>query len=127
MQNLALDGTPATAASVQVSTLVGANLVCTATLPADTARVNYLQGLIVTGVGATAGSIKNVTVTGLLGGTMTFPVAVPTGVLLALTPLVINFPRAMQASAKNIAIAVSLPALGAGSTAAAVTAIGFKA
>lgn len=87
-----------------------------ATLPAVAAKTNYLEGFDITGTGATAGQAVVVTVTGLLGGTITYTIASATGVTVGNTPLSIRFPAPKPASAVNTAITVSCASLGAGST-----------
>lgn len=95
-----------------------------ATLPAVAAKTNYITGFSVTAGGATAGSLINVTVAGLLGGTQTFVLAVQTGVTLGST-LTYTFPQPFPASGQNVAIVVTCPSAGAGSTQQATNATGF--
>jgi len=106
------------------SSSTGANSAITATLAAQAGKTNYLSGFEVTAGGATAGSIINVTVTGVLGGTMTYAVSVPTGVTLGAS-LVVEFPLPIPASAVNTAIVVNVPAAGSGSTVQTAVAHGF--
>jgi hypothetical protein len=103
-----------------------ANATASATIPAVAARTCYISGFEVTGAGATVGGVVSLTITGLLGGTATYSVTAPTGATVGLTPLVIEFNPPLPASAANTAIVVSLPALGAGNTNAAVVAHGFS-
>jgi hypothetical protein len=103
-----------------------ANATASATIPAVAARTCYISGFEVTGAGATVGGVVSLTITGLLGGTATYSVDAPTGATVGLTPLVIEFNPPLPASAANTAIVVSLPALGAGNTNAAVVAHGFS-
>lgn len=103
-----------------------ANATAAATIPATASRLSYITGFEVTGAGATVGSVVSLTITGLLGGTATYSVAAPTGATVGLTPLTIEFNPPLPASAVNTAIVVSLPALGAGNTNAAVVAHGFS-
>jgi hypothetical protein len=112
-------------ATVSASSGNVAAATATATIAAVSDKTNYLSGFVVTGSGATAGLPVNVTVTGLLGGTQTYTFTAPTGALVGATPLHINFPIALPASATNTAIVVSMPTLGAGSTNAAINAFGF--
>lgn len=112
--------TPVSAASGNV-----ANAQAVATLPAVAGKTNYLSGFTVTGSGATAGLPVVVTVTGLLGGTLSFVYTAAAGVLVANTPLVVTFARPIPASAVNTAIVVTCPALGAGNTNNAVVANGY--
>jgi len=97
-----------------------ANAVATASLPAVAGETNSLSGFMITGAGATAAGLVQATITGLLGGTVTIPVAVPAGVDTSIAPVVVNFTSPLPASAPNQAITISLPALGAGNLAAAV-------
>lgn len=113
--------TPLSAGSANLAATAGS-----ATLAAAAGVTTYITGFECTGGGATAGSLVSVTVTGLLGGTCTYTFAVPTGVAVGCTPLLVNFGRAVPASAVNTAIVVNLPSLGAGSTNAAVCAHGFR-
>lgn len=104
-----------------------ANASAVATLAAGGASVTtYITGFEVTAAGATAGAVVNVTVTGTTGGTLTYVYAIPTGATVAAAPLVVEFPDPIPASAVNTAIAVTLPALGAGNTHAAVVAHGYQ-
>src|SRR5947209_2607178 len=66
--------TPLTASTGNLAAAAG-----TATLPAVATQTNWITGFEVTGAGATAASVVQVTVTGCSGGTMTFDVAVPAG------------------------------------------------
>lgn len=100
----------------------------TATLAAVAGRTLFLEGFDLTGSGPTTASQINLTVTGLLGGTLNYTLTPLAGVLLNAFPngmLSVRFPTPLQASAANQAIAVVMPSLGGGSTGAAVTAYGF--
>lgn len=97
-----------------------ADAIAAASLPAVVGKTNNLSGLIINGSGATAASVVLATVTGLQGGTLEIPVPVPAGVDLAINPIIVNFTQPLSASAADTAITVSLPALGAGNTNAAV-------
>jgi hypothetical protein len=68
-----------------------------------------------------------VTVVGTLGGTLTYVFAVPAGATVGAAPLVVQFSQPIPANGQNVAIVVTLPALGAGNTNAAVCAHGFLA
>jgi hypothetical protein len=96
-----------------------------ATLAAVASRTNYLTGFEITSGGATAASLVDVTVTGLLGGTATYVLAVVAGATLGNQPLCVQFDPPIPASAVNTAIAVNVPSLGAGNTKARVVAHGF--
>jgi len=101
------------AAGAAVATIAGAAGVYT-----------YITGFEVTGSGATAASVILVTVTGCVGGTMTYAMAIPAGVTAAVTPLIVSFPRPLVSTAVNTAIVVTAPSFGAGNTNAAVVAHG---
>lgn len=116
----------ALASSTDVSSsATGAAAAIAATLPAVPGRTNYITGFEVTGSGATAGSVINVTVTGVVGGPLNFVLSIVAGVLLSITPLVIPFSRPLPATGPNVAIAVNVPSFGAGNTNAAVSASGY--
>ncbi len=97
-----------------------------ATLAAAAAKTTYISGLALTGGGATGASLVTATVAGLLGGTMSLTFAVPAGVTLGATPILLQFNPPLPASAVNTAIVVTLPSLGAGNTNAAAAAWGFQ-
>jgi len=94
------------------------------TIAAVAAKTNYITGFTVSGAGATAASVILVTVTGLLGGTLTFPLAIPAGATLPVL-LQVTFPGPLQASAVNTAIVVNVPSFGAGNTNAASSVYGY--
>jgi hypothetical protein len=99
----------------------------TATIAAVANRMNYIEGFDITGGGATAASVIDVTVTGLTN-TLHYEVNILAGVtgpVNAQGGLFIRFPSPMPASATNTAINVVCPSLGAGNTNAAVTIYGF--
>lgn len=104
----------------------GAAGAITATLAAASERRTFITGFMVDGLGATAAAVIDVTVTGVLGGTITRKVNVPAGVTTAITPLVVEFNRPLPASADNTAIVVNVPSFGAGNTQALVSARGFS-
>lgn len=112
--------------SLQNSSGNVANATATATLAAAAGVTTHLSGFEITGGGATVGSLVSATVTGLLGGTATYTVAVSTGATVGNPPLVVEFDPPLPASAANTAIAVSVPALGAGNTNSSVVAHGFQ-
>lgn len=103
------------AAASAVATLAGAAGVTT-----------YITGFVLTAAGATAAAVVNATVTGLIGGTATFTFTFPAGATVGATPLFVNFPTPIPASAANTSIVVTLPSGGAGNTNAAATAFGFR-
>lgn len=102
-----------------------ANASAVASLGAVSAKTNYITGFIITASGATSGLVVDATLAGLAGGTLTFSFAFPAGVLVQATPLVVDFPVPMPASAVNTAITLTLGAGGAGNAHAAVSIMGF--
>lgn len=98
----------------------------TATLAAAAGVTTYITGFEITASGATAAAVVTVTVTGTITGTLHYTFGAPAGVTAMCTPLSIQFPDPIPASAQNQTIAVSLPSLGAGNTNATVVAHGFQ-
>lgn len=117
---------PAGATALAASSGNVANSSAAATLAGAVGATTYISGFVCTAGGATAGSVVTVTVTGTTGGTMSYTFAAPTGAAVGASPLVVQFPRAVPASATNTAIVVTMPALGAGNTNATVSATGFR-
>lgn len=108
------------------ATQTGAAAAISAVLPGVAGSTTYLTGFEVTGTGATAASVIVVTVTGILGGTKSYIIAIPAGVTTPITPLQVEFSRPIPASGPNQAITVSVPSFGAGNTNEAVTAHGYQ-
>lgn len=105
---------------------VGAASAIAPTLAALAAHTNFLSGFEITGGGATAGSVINATITGLLGGTLTYVIAVPTGATLGIQPLAVHFVPPLRASAVNTAIVLNVPSFGAGNTVSTGAIHGFN-
>ena len=103
-----------------------ANASAVATLAGAAGLTTYISGFEITGAGATAASVVTATITGLLGGTLTYVIAVPAGVTAPLPSLVVPFFPPLPSSSVNTNIVVTLSALGAGNTNAAVVAHGFR-
>jgi hypothetical protein len=122
----ALAGYPAGATPLSAGTANLAAAAGTATLTAAAGAPTYITGFEITGAGATAASVVQVTVTGLLGGTCTYIVAVPAGAAVGVTPLLVNFIRPVPASAVNTTIVVNIPSFGAGNTNATASVHGFR-
>jgi hypothetical protein len=98
----------------------------TATLTAGGANfLTYISGFEFTGAGATGASVVALTVTGTVGGTLTYNVAVPAGVSTGVS-LIVEFNPPIPANALNTNIVVSIPTLGAGNTNSAVVAHGYN-
>lgn len=111
--------TPISASSGNV-----ANASAVATLAAVAAKLTYITGFEVTGGGATAGQCVTGTVTGITTP-LAFTKCSPSGVTTEMLPLTVEFNNPIPSSAVNTAVVVTLPALGAGSTNATVTAHGY--
>jgi hypothetical protein len=97
-----------------------------ATLAAAASKFTYISGFQATGSGATLGSCVNVTITGVVGGTMTYTFCAAAGVLISDAPLIVPFNPPLQSSSVNTAIVVTMPSLGTGNTNAAVSAQGYQ-
>jgi hypothetical protein len=96
----------------------------TATLPAVPGKTNYLTGVIISGLGSTAGGAANLTITGILGGTLTIPIGIPAGIVVPVY-YELNFATPLEATGPNVAIAASTPTWGGGNTNASVSATGY--
>lgn len=94
-----------------------------ATLPGVVGKTTFLCGFALTSGGTTAALTVNSTVVGTIGGTLNFAyVFVSTGQ----GAFGVAFPVCIPANAMNTAIVVNLPAGGAGTTVAAVSAWGYQ-
>lgn len=108
------------------ATASGGAAIQTATMPAVAGQFNTIQSLRITGLGATAGTVVTATLTGVQGGTINYPVTVPTGATVAITPVTDQFGGiGLQASAVNTAIVLTLPSFGAGNTLESASLAGF--
>lgn len=130
VSNATASGYPTAAASgvtaLQSSSGNVAAATASATLAGAASKTTYLAGWSFSAGGATVGSIVNGTITGLLGGTQTFTVAVPTGATIGCGSLDQNYNPALPASAVNTPIVVSIPSLGAGNTNSTMSAWGYQ-
>ena len=105
-----------------------ANANAVSTLAAKVGQVGYLTGFQLTAGAATAAAAVTATVTGLAGGTMSISFGFPsTASGIGGASLSASFYPALQASAANTAIVVTLPAGGSGNTIAATSLQGFYA
>lgn len=112
------------AVPVLVTASGGANATVVATMPALPGWVNVIQGYDVSGSGATAGAIFDITLGGC-GVAISHKVSVPAGATL-LSERNVRFPNGISATGANTAITVTLPALGLGSTAATINVYGYR-
>lgn len=117
----AVGATPLSASSGNVAAATA-----TATLAAAASLTNYISGFQITSTGSTAAAVVTVTITGVLGGTISYTYASVAGVTLANQPLTVQFVPPLPASAANTAIVVSMPSLGAGNTNTTVNAQGYR-
>jgi len=86
-----------------------------ASLPAVSGSTNYICGFVITSGGTTAAAVVNATVTGTVSGTLNYSYVFPSS---GQGVLGVAFPQCIIASASNTAITVTVPAGGAGTTAA---------
>ena len=117
---------PSDATMINASSGNVANAAATATMAATASVTNYVNGVEITFAGATAAANVVATISGLLGGTISFICVAPAGATVQGTPIILTFDPPLPASAANTAIAVTLPALGAGNTHACVNIHGFR-
>ena len=122
---LAADANIPSTAVISASSGNVAAATATATLPALPGRLNRLCTYQVTSAGSTAAAVVTGTITGVVGGTISFTYTTVAGATLANLPLAVIFEPCLPATAVNTAIVLSLPSLGAGNTNTTVTAQGF--
>ena len=116
---------PSGATAINATSGNAANATATATLAGAVDKITYIAGFTVHGGGATAASLKTVTVGGL-AVPMTYTVGVVAGATVANTPINVSFNPPIAASAANTAITVTCDALGSGNTANYVNAYGYQ-
>lgn len=119
---------PNGATSVAKSSGIVSNAVAAASLPAVAAKTNFISGFDVETDGATAAGFVHVTVSGIqgaTGNTLDFIYSWNTGLNASDTPYSIRFSPPLQCQAINTAIVVTVPALGAGNTAAIANVYGY--
>ena len=97
----------------------------TATFAAVATMRWYITGFTVTVGGATALTAVDGTITGLMGGTMAFPVFFPTGATLPGTDKTVTFRPPIPASGVNTAVVLSVPSGGVGNTKSTVNLFGY--
>lgn len=117
---------PANGVAVANSSGNVANASAVATLAGAASKTTYIRGFTITPGGSTAAGIVTATLTGLLGGTLSFTIGSPAGAGVAGSPLQVSFGDGAPASAQNTAIVLTLPALGSGNTNASVSAWGYQ-
>jgi len=97
-----------------------------ATLPAIQGRNTYICGFAITSGGSTGALVVAPTVTGVIGGPLTFAYASVAGATLGNAPLVVPITPCMPSTTVNTPITVTVPSLGAGNTNTTVNAWGFQ-
>lgn len=119
------NGYPGGSTAVSAASGNVANAAAVATLPATAAVTNYVTGVRVSGLGATAGGGAGLTLSGIQGGSYIHYFNVPAGVGVAFM-FDLEFPYPIPASAVNTAIVATVGALGAGNTNCNVSISGFR-
>jgi hypothetical protein len=104
----------------------GAASAITATLTSTVGQTAWVTGFEVTGAGATGASVIVVTITGGLGGTLSYDLVIPAGVTTSITPLIVEFPQPLPANGTNTNIVCNVPSFGAGNTNSAAVIHGFR-
>lgn len=95
----------------------GANAQQVATITPGAGLFAFITTLRIDGLGATGSTVVTATLTGVQGGTRSYPVTVPTGATVAISPVTDSFgTRGLQSSAAAQAISLTVPAFGAGNT-----------
>lgn len=103
-----------------------ANASAAASLPATAGATNYVCGFSITSSGSTAAAVVSPTLAGVVNGPLTFTYASVAGATLSNQPVLIDWAHCIPASGQNVAITITLPALGAGNTNATVNIWGFR-
>lgn len=101
-----------------------ANSTATASISSGGLTV-WITGLDVYSSGATAASVVNVTVSGMSGGTLNFPLAVAAGAAVQNSPLSLRFNPPLQGAAVT-PVSLSVPGLGAGNLHCAGNIYGYR-
>lgn len=95
-------------------------------IPAVAGKVAYCTGFSVGGLGATAASVIEVTLTGIIGGvTMRWKYSVPAGATVISPHFTVDFDRPIPADRSNLAITLSVPSFGTGNTSSVAYIRGF--
>jgi len=104
----------------------GAASVITPTLAAVAGQLTWIAGFSVDGLGATAGSVIEVTLAGP-SVTRRYKLTVPAGAGVAIAPPVrVEFARPIPAAAVNTPIVLTVPSFGAGNTSSVAEVHGFR-
>lgn len=84
----------------------------------------HLDKVIVGGLGATSTGTAVLTIAGAIGDDISFPIVIPAGATVGITPLVLSFDPPLPGSALGDDITVTLASFGTGNTRADLTVIG---
>jgi hypothetical protein len=104
----------------------GTTAAVTATLPATIGRINFLCGVIITVSNANSAGAANATVTGLQASTLNIGVVWNALAGPIPAPIVIPFSPCQPATAPNVAVVVTSPAVGSGATLNTVKIFGYQ-
>ena len=108
------------------STLSGGNAQQAPSIGGVAGTTAVVKQALILGLGATAATEVQATLAGVLGGTITLPVAVPAGATVPITPVQALFgDEGLPASGAGQAITLTLPAFGAGNTFEQASVIGY--
>ena len=118
------NGMVARAVQVNATGVAGPNAALTVTIPALAGWVNVLTGYDYVGTGATAATVVDITTTGV-GTNYTSKLAVPASPT-SLAERSVRFPNGLTATASNVAITVSVPALGVGNLSGNLVVYGYR-
>lgn len=120
-------GTDAAASQTQAGqTATGANAALAPAITPGAGQTAFITSLRIEGTGATAATVVAATLTGVLGGTITYEVTVPAGAAVAITPVTDQFGgRGLAANAAGVAITLNVPAFGAGNLFAEASVRGY--
>lgn len=96
-----------------------------ATIPSVEGKIAHLLAIQIEGLGATAGSTKTATVTGVADDLLSYPVVVEAGAAEPNADVHKRFPFGIPQDDAEVDIVVTCPSLGAGNTNNIVTIFGF--
>lgn len=112
------------AATVVVVSDQKAAAAASAVVTASATQTAYLDKVIVGGLGATSAGTAVLTISGAIGADITFPIVIPAGVTVGLTPFVLGFNPPLPGAVLGDDITVTLASFGAGNTRADLSVIG---
>ena len=95
-------------AIISYSASVATSGVCAVSMPNDGVNFWFCSGFEITAGGATAAQLNTATITGLLGGTLSYKFGVPAGVSSPATPLQVSFPSALAAASVGADVVLSV-------------------